>query len=382
MKNQLISCAPLVGLAVGGWCLVGAMPSIASPTAFQIAVNSNSDEIRTDDVLTLREAISIVNGTLSIDRLSPAERQQVRVTRDRHRIEFQLAPDRATIELNSQLPPIVTANVTIDGGNSRERVAIQNLTFSRPQVEITPAAGIEIDRGLSIGADNITITGLSIYGFQVGSGTATQNIPAADIFIATSNYPQLDGRSAPRNIIIENNWLGIRADRSIPERGSDFGVYVFNSQGTTIRHNAIAHHSASGIITQVTANNLTVRDNAIFANGSQGMPDAIRLEGNLVNNQIQGNLICGNDGSGIFVFKPESGSVKITNNRLQSNGRRLRRAAIHLMGEDHQVTNNSIEFQTGAGVAVTAFSHQGTTASLRNRITDNRFQNLEGLIPI
>ena len=77
--------------------------------------------------------------------------------------------------------------------------------------------------GLSLGADNITITGLSIYGFQVGSGTATQNIPAADIFIATSNYPQLDGRSAPRNIVIENNWLGIRSDRSIPARGSDFG---------------------------------------------------------------------------------------------------------------------------------------------------------------
>ena len=382
MKNQLISCyAPIFGLAVGSLCLVGAMPSsTASPTTyFQIAVNSNRDEIRADAVVTLREAISIVNGTLSLDRLSPAERQQVRASTDRHRIEFGLAPDRGSIELNSQLPPIVMANVTIDGGNSRERVAIQNLTFSRPPVEITPAAGVQIDRGLSIGADNITITGLSIYGFQVGSGTATQNIPAADIFIATSNYPQLDGRAAPRNILIENNWLGIRANRSIPERGSDFGVYVFNSQGTTIRHNAIAHHSASGIITQVNANNLAVLDNAIFANGSQGMPDAIRLEGNIINNQIQGNLICGNDGSGIFVFKPESGSVKITNNRIQSNGRRLRRAAIQLMGEDHQVTNNAIEFQTGAGVAVTAFSHQGTTTSLRNSITTNRFQNLEGL---
>jgi outer membrane protein OmpA-like peptidoglycan-associated protein len=76
---------------------------------------------------------------------------------------------------------------------------------------------------------------------------------------------------------------------------------------------------------------------------------------------------------------PESGSIKITNNQIQSNGRRLRRAAIHLMGEDHQVTNNAIEFQNGAGVSVTAFQHNNTVSSLRNLITNNRFQQIEGL---
>jgi outer membrane protein OmpA-like peptidoglycan-associated protein len=376
MKNTLFSRLLLSGLCLGWW----SQPSLAqAPSYFQLTVNSDRDEIRPDGLLTLREAISIVNGTLPIDRLSPEERQLVTPSNDRYQIQFKLAADRSRIVLNTELPPIIRPKVTIDGGVIESNVSIQNLRLTRPAVEIVPAPDAQINRGLSLMADDITIKGLSIYGFQVGNALATQNIPGADIFIATESYPQIDGRKAPQRILIENNWLGIQADRAIPDRTSDFGVYVFNSEGTTIRRNAIAHHSASGIISQVSANNLSIAGNAIFANGQSGMPDAIRLEGNLANNQIQGNLICGNDGSGIFVFKPTSGSVKIANNRIQSNGRRLRHAAIHLMGEDHQVTNNSIEFQNGAGVAVSAFPHNNSTSSLRNLITRNRFQQIEGL---
>jgi outer membrane protein OmpA-like peptidoglycan-associated protein len=376
MKNTLFSRLLLSGLCLGWW----SQPSVAqAPSYLQLTVNSDRDEVRPDGFLTLREAISIVNGKLPLDRLSPEERQLVTASNDRHQIQFKLTLGKSRIVLNAELPAIVTPKVTIDGGAIPSKVSIQNLRFARPVVEIVPAPDTQINRGLSLMADDITIKGLSIYGFQVGNAPATQNIPGADIFIGTSNYPQLDSRPAPQRILIENNWLGIQPDRAIPDRTSDFGVYVFNSEGTTIRHNAIAHHSASGIISQVSANNLLVAGNAIFANGQAGMPDAIRLEGNLANNRIQANLICGNDGSGIFVFKPESGSVKITNNRLQSNGRRLRRAAIHLMGEDHQVTNNAIEFQNGAGVSVTAFPHNNTFSSLRNLITTNRFQQIEGL---
>jgi outer membrane protein OmpA-like peptidoglycan-associated protein len=59
----------------------------------------------------------------------------------------------------------------------------------------------------------------------------------------------------------------------------------------------------------------------------------------------------------------------------------LRRAAIHLMGNDNVVNNNSIEFQAGSGVSVSAFSqhHLGELPSARNLINNNRFNNLEGL---
>jgi outer membrane protein OmpA-like peptidoglycan-associated protein len=348
----------------------------------QITVNSHRDEIKADNDLTLREAIAILNGDLKLEQLSPAERKQIQdiTPNSRNRIEFQLPVGNQRIELKSALPNLIEDSVKIEGKTSR-KATLDGLTFEVPEVEITPAPGVQIDRGLTLMADNITVKGLSLYGFQVGQNQSSQNLPGADIFVGTKTYPEIDERLAPKNILIENNFLGINKQRQMPENTSDFGVYVFDSKGTTIRNNAIGFHSASGIISQISANNLLVENNAVFANGTQGMPDAIRLEGKLLNNRIRGNAICGNDGSAVFLFKPDSGSVAITNNHISSNGRRLRRAAIHLMGNDNVVDNNSIEFQAGSGVSVSAFAqhHQGDLPSGRNVISNNRFSNLEGL---
>jgi hypothetical protein len=84
-------------------------------------------------------------------------------------------------------------------------------------------------------------------------------------------------------------------------------------------------------------------------------------------------LICGNDGSGVYLFKPE-GSAQINDNQITYNGRRFRRAGVYLMGDDHQVNNNQISNQTGPGVVVAAYPK-----SDRNIILGNRFNNLEGL---
>ena len=348
--------------------------------SFQITVNSDRDEIKADNDLTLREAISVVNGDLKLEQLSPNERQQIQSTIGTSRIDFQLPVGKQKIELKSALPNLIKDSVKIEGKTSR-KATLDGLTFETPEVEITPATGMMIDRGLTLMANNITVKGLSLYGFQVGLNQSTQNLPGADIFVGSKSYPEIDERLAPRNIVIENNFLGINKNRQIPDNTSDFGVYVFDAASTTIRNNAIGFHSASGIISQISANNLLVENNAIFANGTQGMPDAIRLEGKLANNKIKGNAICGNDGSAVFLFKPDSGAVTITNNRISSNGRRLRRAAIHLMGNDNVVDNNLIEFQAGSGVSVSAFAqhHRGDLPSGRNVINNNRFSNLEGL---
>jgi outer membrane protein OmpA-like peptidoglycan-associated protein len=348
----------------------------------KITVNSSQDEIKADNDLTLREAIAIINGDLKQEQLSPAEKKQIQdiTPNSRNHIEFQLSSGNQRIELKSALPNLVKDSVQIAGKTTR-KASLDGLTFETPEVEITPAAGVTIDRGLTLMADNITVKGLSLYGFQVGNNPSSQNLPGADIFIGTKTYPEIDERLAPKNIAIENNFLGINKNRQMPDNTSDFGVYVFDSQGTTIRNNAIGFHTASGIISQISANNLLVENNAVFANGTQGMPDAIRLEGKLANNKIKGNAICGNDGSAVFMFKPDAGAVAITNNRISSNGRRLRRAAIHLMGNDNVVDNNSIEFQAGSGVSVSAFAqhHRGDLPSGRNVINNNRFSNLEGL---
>ncbi|NJK52684.1 MAG: right-handed parallel beta-helix repeat-containing protein [Leptolyngbyaceae cyanobacterium SU_3_3] len=114
-------------------------------------------------------------------------------------------------------------------------------------------------------------------------------------------------------------------------------------------------------------------ENAIVANGLVGMPDAIRLEGNIDQTSISGNVICGNDGAGVYLFKPD-GAAQIRDNRITYNGRRYRRAAVYLMGDNHQITGNSIAHQAGSGVAVAAYPR-----SQRNVIENNRFSTLEGL---
>ncbi|MBD2453992.1 OmpA family protein [Nostoc sp. FACHB-87] len=379
------------------------IPQIAiaqsSPTAFRVIVNSNQDgQIQPDDKLTLREAIAIVNGNLPVEKLSNQEKAQVKPSNNNPRIEFNLPPNQTTIQLQQELPPLATPRLIIDGtsqpGYDASRSATAEIAIPQPIVAITPAANQEILRGFTVVADNVQIRGLSIYGFRSLNQGATLTTPPADIFIShrlpppntqqqqppNSNFPFGDKDIPPKGVVIENNWLGITPDEKMPENTSAFGVYVFNSTGTTIRLNRISYHEGSAIITSVRAENTLMTENIIVGNGIAGMPDAVRLEGVIANSQLQGNLICGNDGAGIYLFKP-TGNVKIHDNRITFNGRRLRRAAVYLMGNENQVTDNEIRHQTGPGVAVTAFGTHGSGfgSAIANIIQNNKFSDLEGL---
>ncbi|MEM8806180.1 MAG: OmpA family protein [Cyanobacteria bacterium P01_G01_bin.38] len=372
------------------------MPTEPVATNLRVVVNSSQDgEITPDDQLTLREAIAITNGTLTSAELSTTEQSQV-ITRPGHSvIEFDLPTDSTTIEVQSVLPAITQPGLVIDGttqpGYDATKSATAEILVAIPVVAITPAGEADVFRGLTLVADNIIVRGLSLYGFTSAHGV-TESTPPADIFIAhelpppdiseqyipASSFSFYEENTPPEGIVIEQNWLGIPPDDTIPERPSAFGVSIFNSQGVKIQQNRIAYHDGSGIITGARAENLEIVENLIVNNGLAGMPDGIRLDGRIDNGLIADNLMCGNDGSGIFLFKPQ-GAVEIRNNDIRFNGRRLRRAAIYLMGNDHRVVDNNIANHRGPGVVVTAFSQGGTTHSHRNIIENNRFDNIEGL---
>ncbi|MBE7382541.1 MAG: OmpA family protein [Leptolyngbya sp. SIO1E4] len=371
--------------------------AVAAPT-LEVTVNSHQDgPVQADNDLTLREAIELVNGTLSTEALSEAEQTQITVLADNARsaIAFDL-PSSAPIELVDVLPDIQRPGLTIDGttqsGYDSTLSATAEIAIPIPVVALTPAPDVEVFRGLTIVADEVTVRGLSLYGFTA-EHRATAVTPPADILIANptpplhtredqpvANYAQFyDEATAPQGVVIEDNWLGIPPSETPPEQTSAFGVSVFNSQGALIRRNRISHHDGSGIITGYRAKNLEVAENIIVANGFAGMPDGIRLEGNVDNSHIHGNLMCGNDGGGIFMFKPD-GAVTIANNDIKFNGQRLRRAAIYVMGNDHEIRDNTITNQKGSGVVVTAFNRDGgASQSQRNLILNNQFNNLEGL---
>ncbi len=394
-------------------------PEIAfaqTPTpGVRVVVNSNQDGSPTpDNAVTLREAIAIVNGTLPTAQLSAAEKAQVTpTTTGASRIEFNLPAGTTTIELQTQLPDLATPGLVIDGstqpGYDPKGSATAEIAIPVPVVAITPAANKEILRGLTVVADGVTIRGLSIYGFtgkpikQILGNLAfdtdpkpvTLTTPPGDIVIAhpfpppdisrqkppNTSFPFRASDVPPKNVVIENNWLGLTTNEQMPEQTSAFGVYVFNSQGATIRRNRIYYHDGSAIITSVRGENTVVQENILVANGIAGMPDALRFEGLVNKSQILGNLICGNDGAGVYLFKPQ-GSVAIQNNKITYNGRRLRRAAVYLMGSNHQVVGNEIDYQTGPGVVVSAFPRNDVSQrkpGVKNIIQNNKFATLEGL---
>ncbi|MEM6520880.1 MAG: OmpA family protein, partial [Cyanobacteria bacterium P01_D01_bin.71] len=216
---------------------------------------------------------------------------------------------------------------------------------------------------------------------------ATLTTPAADILVINRalpadlqlDAPQFEGldlsdsEQAVDGVVIEQNWLGTELDESMPDRRSAFGVVVFNATNVTVASNLIQHHEGSGVITGYRADGLQLDGNAILGNGLAGMPDGVRLEGSLVGASITNNLVCANDGSGIYLFQPD-GAVQIQSNNIRFNGRRFRRAAVYVTGQGHEISGNEIGYQPGPGVAVSAYPH-----SDRNLIRENQFTQLDGL---
>lgn len=360
---------------------------------YQITVNSDRDgDIQADRELTLREAIAIANGSLTIDRLSDLERAQIKPIANGKgsSIGFALPSDRTTIELRKALPDISSQNLVIDGttqtGYDPQISFAQELAIPQPIVAIAPADGIEIFRGLTIVANGVTIKGLSIYGFNAITSVPTVT-PSADIFISHQAPPPdttqqqqpakfspfYDSNRPPQGVTLEANWLGITPAGKMPKQPSSFGVYLFNSNDTIVRRNRIAYHEGSGIVTSVRATGAQIIENAITSNGFDGMPHGIYLEGEIANLRIKGNTLCANDGSGVYLFKP-NGAIAIEDNRILFNDRSTNYAAVYLMGNDHQVTNNQIRNQRGAGIAIAAFPK-----SDRNLIRKNSFTALKGL---
>lgn len=395
MKSLIAQQWLIWGVFLGmGW-FVQPVPALSQP-ALRVVVTSHDDTIQPDRGITLREAIALVNGELAIGQLSPAERQWVstpiqatpeNIYRQlpRPRIEFKLPSDQTTIRLGQALPALAQPGTIVDGTT---QPGYDHPSASPvPIVTLLPQTQTTILRGLTIVADGVTVRGLSLAGFTA-THNRTEATPPADIFIShaspppdirrqrspNSDFPYGDRDRPPQDIVIEQNWLGIVPPGvDVPCSRSAFGVSVFNSRGAILRHNRIAQHDGSGIITSVRAENLLIQHNQIAQNGFAGMPDAIRLEGVLRQVQVSENQIQDNAGSAVYVFKPD-GAVQIRQNLIAHNGQRYRRSAIYLMGNDHQVMANQITDQSGPGVVVAAYPE-----SDRNRIVGNQFAHLNGL---
>jgi hypothetical protein len=379
----------LMGLAVTFWGMPRAYATEVNTVL--VIVNSIQDgPITPDTALTLREAIALVNGTLSPQALSAAEATLV-TPAQQPRIEFNLPSVNTTIQLKTLLPALNIPNLTINGTSQPGFTPSTkgNPWQMQPTVTITPAPGQVLSRGLTVTADRTTIRGLSLYGFASQTRQA-ESTPTADIVITHVEGPiaapwqqnsqdhafAQNSERPPTDVVIEQNWLGSAPGESTDQpskRTSGFGIFVFNALNLTIRQNHIAYHNGSAIITGKRATSLKIHQNRIAENGRSGMLDAIRLEGEIDQTVVTENLIEKNGGSAISLFKP-TGTVVIQKNRLFQNGQQARQAAVRLMGSNHRVLDNQIQGQSGPGVLVAAYPR-----SQGNQILGNHFADLAGL---
>ncbi len=355
--------------------LLSVQANAQSTPPLRVVVNSNQDgPIQPDDRLTLREAIALTNGDLSVDRLSPQELAQVQ-TATQPEILFNLPAEETTIRLKEALPPLRAVGLSLD---ATSQPGYKTSAEIKPLVAITPAEGVEISRGLTIIADRVAVRGLSLYGFTQTRQKRNEwaELPA-DIVITRQLPEQIRSGDRPeppvQGVKLEHNWLGVMPDRSAPATRSDFGVWIVNGTETLIRNNYIANHGGSGILTSTNAEKTLINGNRIEHNGATGMPDAVRLSGKIGGTELIANRISESGGSAIYLFKPE-GSISIEGNQLVNNGRRVKQAAIVLMGSGHQVLGNTVDSQNGPGVVIAAYPQ-----SNRIFLKDNRFSHLKGL---
>lgn len=326
----------------------------ANPQTYAITLTSPLDgPIAADATLTLREAIALTNADITLADLSPAEQSQVKPQQNSQNSDIRLElPPGAAIQLQSPLPPLRQAGLTLNGNGAT----------------LASAPATPLPWGLLVMADNITLQNLQLQGFHsrdpddypfVGGVVVTTGQMLYDL----GRFPDIVQLTPPQNFVLEDSQLV----------GNGFGVVLFEAQNPTLQGNQFRANWGSGLLTGKTAQGLQLADNLFWGNGDVAQADAVRLEGEINGTTIVGNTFCQNAGAGVFLFKPE-GSIAVEQNLFARNGHRSPAAALYLMGSGHRVQNNRILDQNGPGIAVAGYPR-----SVGNNLQDNLFAQLQGL---
>ncbi|MEA2173256.1 MAG: trimeric autotransporter adhesin [Blastocatellia bacterium] len=279
----------------------------------------------------------------------------------------------AVIKLTSG-PLVITEAVTVDGTTQTANVGNTNAgslgvggtvgvgalslsTVNRPEVQVMNNASPAIAIGFDVQASNVTIRGLSIYGF----GTTANDDASGNIRIGA-------GFSTIR---IELNILGASAT-SFTDPGATRSVgdniRSIGADSGTIQNNLIGYSNGKGIQLGGGSTGWTVQNNEVRGNGiNNSNLDGIDIENGSGGNTIIGNLFTANEALGVDMYQ-SSGSNNIQNNTITGNGigpnANVETAGVRVYGTGSLIDRNIINANYGAGVLV-------TTAATQNIITRN-----------
>ncbi|MDO7850333.1 right-handed parallel beta-helix repeat-containing protein [Hymenobacter convexus] len=286
----------------------------------------------------------------------------------------QLTNGVAVINTAAVLPQITGANVAINGatqtyniGNTNDRLLGVGGTVGTGATALSQLNGPEVQlkgsragTGLEFiaGATNATVRGFSIYGYAQQIGVA------ADV----------------TNTLIEQNMIGTTAtsftDPGTGVRGTEQGIYLFNSDNGTVRNNLIGYNGGMGIWVYGStngANGNTITNNELRGNAQEVLVgtypteglvfDGLELQGASTGNTVSNNLITETLGHGIDSYGNDgTGGNTVTGNTISNNGvgvasnRGVEGSGLRIFGSTNTtlITNNILSGNNGSGVLVEA----------------------------
>lgn len=166
----------------------------------------------------------------------------------------------------------------------------------------------------------------------------------------------------------------------IPNAGT-FGIEGIGIDTVTIRENAIANSTQSGILLLETTGNVSVTDNSIDTTGGLGnsgffiFNTAGSVDLNLVRNQISNTT---GDGMGFVLFNTEDSTITLSENILAGNqfsgiGFRLANA----VNVNFNINDNTSLSNDSAGLVAELFSNYNSSVIIiDNEISDNQFNGI------
>ena len=313
--------------------------------ATEITVDSIEDNDGRDDQLTLREAILLAVGELTVGALNPGEADNVvgpggpgshgPGADSIDVIVFD--PDvfggsDAVIELTGPLPSLATGGDIVDGGDSV--VTLDGGAQENTEVGAINVGGV--GAGFSISSDSNTIRGLRIYNFSeaaiaiLGVDTsASENIIGPGNVISANHFAvYATGSMAAGNRII-GNFLGTDPSGTVA-MGNNHGVWMtFGPHDNTIggdsedERNIISGNKMTGITLWSAHSNRVIGNyigTDVTGTKSLGSPRGMRIDVggsyNIIGGTTPGerNIFSGNS-IGIEI----SGRVETTGNRIIGN---------------------------------------------------------------
>ncbi len=243
----------------------------------------------------------------------------------------------ATISPATVLPALTDAGTILDGttqtGNGGDTnpgqlgaggsVGVDGLTLNRvnrPEVQIVDGPA-NLDLGLAVKADNVTVRGIAIYGF----GNHLYRTGHGNIHIgAASGQPGSD----ISGILIEESVLGSSAagftDPGSGARGLGANIHVLDADNGTVRNNLIGFSESSGLsfgvdspgsITGWVIENNEIRENAL----GRPVSDGISIHSQTGSFELRGNLIVENWGCATANYASNGGNL-YENNTIRRNG--------------------------------------------------------------